>query len=229
MKTGIYFQDPKYVVGRFGQCFSDPSCVLYLPLYRLDGASFMSKDAYGHLCTAGKSVWTPQGHSFDGLDDDINCGSGSSFPAGNSDRTILIWIYPKTISLPYQGFFLYGKLGNSQAFRLATDPVGNILEAGKYGGDVKGTTLLTLDVWQQIGVTLNDGNQINFYSNGQVDGPYTLDGIATYLTMSKIGVGGGGWDDPNLDGLVGEARLYNRALNGVEIQHNYLATKWRYQ
>ena len=47
----------------------DPSLVLYLPLYQLDGASFMSRDAYGHLGVNYGSTWTPQGRSFDGVDD----------------------------------------------------------------------------------------------------------------------------------------------------------------
>ena len=43
----------------------DPSCVLFLPLYRLDGDSFASKDKYGRACVNHGSVWTPQGRKFD--------------------------------------------------------------------------------------------------------------------------------------------------------------------
>ena len=32
-----------------------------------------------------------------------------------------------------------------------------------------------------------------------------------------------------LGGTMGEVRIYNRALTPLEIQHNYLATKWRYK
>ncbi len=49
----------------------DPYLALHLPLHELDGNSFMSKDAYGHLCTASGGLWTPQGRSFDGVDDRI--------------------------------------------------------------------------------------------------------------------------------------------------------------
>ena len=49
----------------------DPSLVLYLPLHQRDGSSFMSKDAYGHVCTVTGAVWTPEGRLFDGVDDYI--------------------------------------------------------------------------------------------------------------------------------------------------------------
>jgi len=32
----------------------------------------------------------------------------------------------------------------------------------------------------------------------------------------------------DFDGRIGEVRLYNRALTPLEIENNYLATKWRY-
>ena len=50
---------------------NDPSLVLYLPLYKLDGASFMSRDAYGHLATVTGALWRPNGRYFDGVDDHI--------------------------------------------------------------------------------------------------------------------------------------------------------------
>ena len=49
----------------------DPSLVLYLPFYQLDGASFMSKDKHGYPCTVTGALWRPDGHYFDGTDDKI--------------------------------------------------------------------------------------------------------------------------------------------------------------
>ena len=39
----------------------------------------------------------------------------------------------------------------------------------------------------------------------------------------------GGQAGAFLPGIIGEIRIYNRALTPGEIQHNYLATKWRYR
>jgi len=50
----------------------DPSLELYLPLYELDGSSFMSKDACGHICLVTGALWGSQGRTFDGGDDYID-------------------------------------------------------------------------------------------------------------------------------------------------------------
>ena len=56
----------------------DPYLALCLPLYMLDGASFMSRDAYGHLCTVTGALWRPNGRYFDGVDDLISIPSHAS-------------------------------------------------------------------------------------------------------------------------------------------------------
>ncbi len=225
MKTSIYWQDPKYPAKRMDFIF-DPSLVLYLPLHRLDGASFMSKDAYGHLCTVTGALWTPRGRSFDGADDYIDCGS-SGFPTGNSARTVLCWINPDTIA-NYDMFFNYGTAAGSQGF-LFMFGIGAYLLIGKYAGnaDAQGDTAISTEMWSFIGATLS-GSDIGYFLNGQADGTATLAGVNTVLDKCKIGENY--WTSSgNFDGLIGEVGLYNRVLTPLEIQHNYLATKWRYQ
>ena len=53
----------------------DPSLVLSLPLWKLDGAKIRSEDAYGHLCTAYGALWRPAGRWFDGINDYIGIPS----------------------------------------------------------------------------------------------------------------------------------------------------------
>ena len=60
----------------------DPTLRLYLPLWKLDGASFASRDAYGHLCTPVGAFWTPQGYDFDGVDDKITVTHHASLDFG---------------------------------------------------------------------------------------------------------------------------------------------------
>ena len=69
----------------------DPSLALYLPLYELDGASFMSKDAYGHSCTAIGALWRPNGRWLDGINDYINCGADTSFDISGT-MTLEVWM-----------------------------------------------------------------------------------------------------------------------------------------
>ncbi len=70
----------------------DPYCKLYLPLWKLDGDSFMSKDAYGHLCSRGnEAYWTPQGWYFDGSNDylDLPLATMSGMEEAG---TLLFWL-----------------------------------------------------------------------------------------------------------------------------------------
>ena len=57
----------------------DSGLTLYLPFYRLDGSSLISKDAYGHSCTVNGAAWRTQGRYFDGIDDRIAVGTVSDF------------------------------------------------------------------------------------------------------------------------------------------------------
>ena len=79
----------------------DPSMVLYLPLYELDGASFMSKDAYGHLCTVTGALWTSQGRDFDGIDDSITLPTAFD---SLTDLTLEAWLLCNNAAYDYHPF-----------------------------------------------------------------------------------------------------------------------------
>jgi len=91
----------------------DPACVLFLPLWRMDGSSFASQDKYGHLCTKhGNPYWTPQGWVFDGDDDAVTCGNGISLDMAALTVSFVIAIaafqdwqrlmsFPNTFTHPY--------------------------------------------------------------------------------------------------------------------------------
>ena len=60
----------------------DPALRLYLPLWKLDGNSFQSKDAYGHLATVTGATKVLQGFSFDGVDDKITIPHAATLDFG---------------------------------------------------------------------------------------------------------------------------------------------------
>lgn len=207
----------------------DPSLVLYLPLYQLDGASFMSKDAYGHLCTVTGALWTPQGRDFDGLDDWITMPSPHSLLTSVS---VEAWIKPDTTQPVSQGNVVC-KVYEYQLRWLNTEyvqaeyytdsPVGwkTLTSLGKVPNLTWGHTLITLEP--------SDSNTIvKIYINGKLDNQATLSGRPIAWNPFTIGSywTGNRWF---YKGLIGEVRLYNRQLTPLEVQHNYLATKWRYQ
>jgi len=224
MKTGIYWQDPKYAVG---QCHNDPSCVLYLPLHRLDGVSFMSQDAYGHLCTVTGDIWTPQGRSFDGSDDDVNCGTSSVLDI-TSAITLIVWL--KINALSDQAIiYRLGTFGTNGYIIYAVS-AGAYRFGSQAANRLTGNTTLVTGKWYCIGATQKGTSFRRLYINGIHDGETTSPdaivspGSASFAIGENIPGNLG-----HFNGLIGEVMVYSRALTPLEIQHNYLATKWRYR
>ena len=225
MKTGIYWQDPKYPAKGMDFIF-DPSLVLYLPLHQLDGASFMSKDTYGHLCTVTGALWKPQGRLFDGSDDVIDIGTISGI---TSVYTISLWVNSADAPVGASEHFLGGTtLQFEPDFGLDTNSkiriVGNSLDSY-----LTSAAALTSATWYMITAVMS-GKYKGLYINGSLDKEET--GPTYTAGWDAAGHLIGAYNSPAssfFDGTIGEAWVYNRALSVIEIQRNYLATKWRYQ
>lgn len=202
----------------------DPSLILYLPLHELEGDSFRSKDAYGHICTATGASWRKSGCHFDGVDDYIDLPVTSS----KTSHTLEFWVYS------YNSTSACKYLFDAQTGRLLIGWGADT--AGKFG--VYGTSgwawfdSPSANNWHHVVVTLDAGNS---KCKAYIDGVQT-GGDASYNT--PIAIGGtvhlgsryalsGTWHA--FHGLVGEFRIYGRVLTPQEVQHNHLATKWRYQ
>ncbi len=207
----------------------DPSLVLYLPLYRLDGASFMSKDAYGRLATAIGATWRLQGRSFDGVDDYISSDAPASLIS--NVLTFEAWVKFNTPPATQQVVF---ETTTGQGWGL-----GGGWTASKW------RFYLYLGGWQHTGDSVIDIDT-NWH---HVIGEYDADGGANNLKLlvdlnivaqaTKTGAVGGtgffqfgtsGTPGSNwFNGIIGEARAYNRIPSFKEKQQSYIATKWRYQ
>jgi len=226
MKTGIYWQDPKYAVGR---CHSDPSCVLHLPLHRLDGASFMSKDAYGHLCTVTGALWKPQGRLFDGSDDYIDCGNDSAL---DSVKCLTVKLWYKTSSLisgralicrdpALYKYMLYITGGSNEVtfyFKTASGTIAAVYNPGA-GIIADGNWHHVVGVWKRpYGKLYFDGVEVSTTAERDED----IIAGTDYLAIGR-------YSGSYIPAEIGEVWLKNRALTPLEIQCNYLATKWRYQ
>ena len=202
----------------------DSSLVLDLPLYELDGSSFMSCDAYGHLCTDTGAVWTLQGRRLDGVDDNITIPDAPSLSLGSA-FTLECWVK---------------KTGAGELFLISKDNTilrefNTSFNASErlywevYGGVAVGQladTTLSLDTWYHSVFTW-DGAYMRPYVNGVIDATPKAKVTALDDTAQQVEIGiraGLGF----MAGVIGEVRIYNRALTPLEIQHNYLATKGRY-
>jgi len=203
----------------------DPTLVLYLPLYNLDGASFMSKDAYGHLCTVTGAIWRPDGRYLDGLDDKLDLGSDF---IGTTALTIMAWIYPEG-----WGGLNYGRvLDNGKTrFMLRNNTSQQTLAFNSDGSTwtEAATGAISLDAWQFAAVTRTAVGVANFYVNGEASGTADQDSGTPAAATTNLYIGCRSDDAVTFEGTIGEVFVHNRVLTPQEIQRNYLATKWRYR
>ncbi len=222
----------------------DSSLVLYLPLYELDGATFQSKDAYGHLSTVTGALWTPQGRSFDGLDDVINCGSPSildtAFGGDTTGSYTYIWWQKQAASDgTNRGFLDKGADPNFWGIYLAngvltlelkeTDASNNMAATWPYWDATDadkfvhfaligtGRAVTNWILYKNLG-TLARTTVTNTLSSN-------ISNLADNLFAPGRAYGAAGY----FLGTIGEVSVYNRALTLAEIQKNYLTTKFRYQ
>ena len=207
----------------------DPSLVLYLPLYELDGNSIMSRDACGHLSSVNGALWRPYGRYFDGTDDYIEA-TITELNFTSEDFSIEAWFKVAQVGADqvifcrgeYQvgGYYFYVHSGNYLTF--ITNQAGSVQSSGS-------SAFVAVDTWYHTVVT-RSGASVKIFVNGVEDtaaaGSHT-DPVSSALTV-KVGISWtNAWGD--YKGNIGEIRIYNRVLTPQEIQQNYLATKWRYR
>jgi hypothetical protein len=209
----------------------DSSLVLYAPLWHphLSLSPALSKDKNQHVLTNYGSVWTLRGRSFDGTDDYVSVPTLTG--RGTDVRfTIEVWINPARIT---------GKqliLGKNEWWRPGLFLSGNKLYAhvrrssDNVDFEVLGVTSLSVNNFYHLVATLNvnDASSLKIYLNGQLEKQGGSIGSAVYEIIDSF-IGGWAPEAKWYQGLIGEVRIYNRALIVTEIQQNYLATKWRYQ
>lgn len=207
----------------------DPSLVLYLPLYQLDGASFTSKDAYGHLCTVTGTLWTPNGRSFDGIDDYISSPYVQAYTLGawvkqdgTPTETGRIIVIPKSTAV-----------WNSPWLELALgkQPTGEFFADCNVGAVYKSavsTETFATNTWYYVATTYDKSNLILSVNGIQKAITAAAGDITRYTQIVLIGSRSPAPANP-WKGTIGEVFIYNRALTPLEIQHNYIATRWRYR
>lgn len=223
----------------------DPNLILYLPLHQLDGVSFADRSAYGHLATATGALWALQGRSFDGSDDVINCGSAdildTAFGGDTTGAYTYEWWAKHTTWTGDRGLL---NKGNDPVFWgiWTHELTGNRLYwAIKV---VNGTSNLLFVNWV-ISENTTAFNHFVLVGSGRAAAGWTLyvNGVAKTMTIdtntlsgnvanaaANLFAPGRAWGNADyFHGILGELRVYNRALTLAEVWHNYLATKWRYQ
>jgi len=226
--------------------FLDPNLVLYLPLYKLDGASFVSRDHYGHLATAFGAVWTPQGRRWDAAGDDyINTDSALPSLVTTTKGTWMAWVkLDDATPATYHIAISFGDTDALEHILLGIFQTTGLLYAQVYDAGVKPWGL------QTDAAALSDGNyaHIALIQNGtapillvngvQVAQTFTAEtdktawfSVCTGLDNGRIGCinnNSGGNTNYTRNGNVREVILSNRNYSIPEVQNYIQATKWRY-
>lgn len=209
----------------------EPGLVLYLPLYELDGDSFQSRDAHGHLCSVSGALWTMQGRQFDGMNDVINIASRPSLKLTTA-ITMEVWL--KINSVVGVNDYLIDKAGATYGYRLflETDEIRTQLYDGAALHSLVTTDFnLSPGVWYHIASTW-DGSKIRCFKNCIASiNTTSWSGTINNRDSDNLSIGSdndGGNSYPS-NTAIGEVRIYNRALSIAEIQHNHLTTGLRYR
>jgi hypothetical protein len=220
-------------------------CVFYAPLWHpalsvAPGGTFQSLEASPKTCTVTGALWTPQGRSFDGIDDQILSPRHPSWGNPGNSLTVCVWAKANSLaSTPgLAGNFLDG---TGRGFHLRFKSTGELdWFVGTGGGTAPETKeatsaagLITTGKWHFVAGRY-DGAFVDVLLNGQVVcTPTAQTGDVYYsndLLIAKYNNNDDGSGNANpLNGMIGEVLIYNRALSAGEIMRDYQRTKWRYQ
>ncbi len=165
------------------------------------------------------SGWNPGKYggaiAFDGTNDYVDVGTGSSIDNSGGQVSVGAWIYPQSFS-NYQ--IIYGEGNSDTPFTFSTGNGGqkvNFTGGGVTNCGDGGSNLLVLNTWQYVAITFNAGT-VNTYYNGTkqvtcTGGSSTLTSGATSL---KIGARAAA---QRFNGRIDEVKQYNYARSSAQV------------
>jgi hypothetical protein len=179
---------------------------------------------------------------FDGVDDYVNCGNGSSINITGTELTLAAWVYRTALNSNtgnYRRIIEKAATYPALQYSLVTTPTGFPSGEGKLLLDMylnnslpanaTGSTQLQLNTWYYVTATY-DGSFRRLYVNGILDGQLATTGNIT-STVSNLVIGDylpGPGTTYAWNGRISNALIYNRALSASEVLQNYEGQKSRY-
>ena len=204
--------------------------VFYAPLWQSKGSKFKSIDPYHHTCTVTGATWGSQGRTFNGTTNRIQTGA-SSLLSSPTSLSICHWIYPTNTadnkaSLSHRSaggdnWDWYYALSSATTFGFRYWTSGAVFKDCSSAYTIPTTSF-------SFCVTTFDGTNARHYFNTVLVATVNQPG-AINTSSQALTIGDDGFGTAYMGGRIGEAIIYNRVLSIAEIQHNNLATRWRYK
>ncbi len=222
--------------------FLDPSLVLYLPLWKRDGSSIISEDAYGHLCMVTGALWGLDGRTFAGGDDLININSALTPLAATTAGTWSIWANMADVTPAIATRLIsFGDTNATELIWFAVSTAGLLTAqcfkagVGQWRIDTNASPLAD-NVWFYATLVQNGTSPV-LYINGTIPAQTFITStdktvwfsVCTGLDNGRIGCASYN-NNGNIEwftGTVGAVRLCSRGETTSEILQSYNATKWR--
>ncbi|MDD5627058.1 MAG: LamG domain-containing protein [Patescibacteria group bacterium] len=208
----------------------------YWDMDQMNGTTATDKSGNGNTGTfASSPVWTggikpfSGGRAgggalqFDGTDDYVNAGQGSSLN-GLTSVTLSAWIKPYGYSASYRSGIISRRRSGGAAEGLNFTMGGAletpyklaIYEAG--GVALYANTVISPNQWSFVTATLS-GTDAKIYINGVLDATGTVSW--NWPSDVNVSIGAVYSGVYHFNGLIDDVRVYNRALSAAEIRYQY--------
>jgi len=183
------------------------------------------------LISGGRVGGSPRALICDGFTSEVEIDERGTAPISNA-LTVVAWVRPSAVTrraivgkphtnaaftTPMPGLFL------SERSHLA---FGAWQAKGKGKGLYEGQTVIGRDAWVMVGATYGS-SKVTLYVNGKPDGEHASFPLMAY-GAGPLFIGRAKAGSALFKGLIGEVRLYRRALTGEEIAAIYQTTRADY-
>lgn len=205
---------------------SDPNLVGWWKFDEGMGSNIVDYSGYDHHGKIqGDTVWN-DGYDLGALEFD---GSGGDFVettdfggiTGTNPRTCCAWI--KTSTTGNHTIMSWGQNLAGQKWRMRVEGTDGVLRVEVNGGYHFGVTPIANGYWHHVAVTFEDDGtpdvlDTRLYVDGLLDG--TADSLDEPINTVEgpVRIGESPWHNSPFEGVIDEARIYDKALTQEEIQ-----------
>lgn len=199
--------------------------LLYLPGLPGSGNKTYDRSPYGNTGTITGANWVklPGGIfclSFDGVDDQVNCGNGVCFNLTGA-LTLVAWICPAGWGGGGFGRIVSKGVISAWAFFLADSVAGMRFYGAGMGSAISSNqNAVALGKWQQVGVT-HDKAVIRFHVNGVYQGGGALTLTLGTNTQGLLVGSEPEVADRSFNGSIALVRVLNRPWTTLEFQNSF--------